>query len=166
MRRLIRWEFILQNLQNTAARQCSQVWTALSVSQKLRWAVPNRVCFISEKDSERARVQGLSSEATTPEPHQSPSPLGTRGEYLVLCDSLLWLLSLYSRLMWVAHSPRSRGMLSGVTWSAASVGYTFPWQFWENEKQPVRQKEEVSAAEPQILGLMGLSFENINSKAT
>lgn len=73
VRRLIRWECVLQNLQNTAARQCSEVLTAISVSRKLRWAVPSRVCFISEDDKERARVQGLSSEH-----HHSrapPSPL-------------------------------------------------------------------------------------------
>lgn len=107
---------------------CSSVLNAFS--RKLRWTVPGKVCFVPEKDNERAGVQGHSSEC----PRQSPLPAEYIVVYLVLCDSLPSLLSLYSRLKWVAHSPRSHGMLSGVTWLAASAGYRFPWQFWESQK--------------------------------
>lgn len=73
-------------------------------------------------------------------------PVQRTAMYLVLCGSLLSLLSLYSGRKWVAHFPRSPGMLSAVTWLAAFAGYRFPWRSWGGQKGEVRKKEAVSVA--------------------
>lgn len=73
---------------------------------------PQQVCLTSEKDSERARVQGPGLRPPIPEPHQSPSPLAHGAESgRVPCP--LWFTSLVAITLFKIDVSGSFSLIKG-----------------------------------------------------